>query len=317
MSLFKRKALAQIVRPMVVIAGITVALLVSQSCSDKSSDDNNRGDTIKSWPEARQDEIDVSPAWSPDGSKIIYFRFFNHNAVQFDTQWTWGVFLHDVESGTDSLLWENFKAIDFDWSPDGSLLAYSMDGRIYISNLAGDTLRYISNSERAWVPRWSPCGDKITFCTRVGNNRGMYLFDPALGNQRLVLRYVTDADWMSNCDTIVAISFEETDFGSLVVHTLGDGHTWDLPYIENLKRYISSSPDGRDILIARDGGANMVNIWRLNIVTGSYTELTTEGGNYPEWSPDGQWIVYTKVDKDNGHLWLMRPDGSEKHQITF
>jgi Tol biopolymer transport system component len=69
--------------------------------------------------------------------------------------------------------------------------------------------------------------------------------------------------------------------------------------------------------VAWDGGTNFTNIWVYSMTTGAYSQLTTEGGNYPDWSPDGQWIVYTKVDPLNGHLWLMRPDGTEKHQITF
>ncbi len=37
------------------------------------------------------------------------------------------------------------------------------------------------------------------------------------------------------------------------------------------------------------------------------TQLTTTGGTYPIWSPDGRWIAY----RDNGDLThLMRPDGS-------
>ena len=42
------------------------------------------------------------------------------------------------------------------------------------------------------------------------------------------------------------------------------------------------------------------------------TQLTTTGGTYPIWSPDGRWIAY----RDNGDLThLMRPDGSNDRLI--
>ena len=43
------------------------------------------------------------------------------------------------------------------------------------------------------------------------------------------------------------------------------------------------------------------------------TRLTTSGGNYPMWSPDGQWISY--FNTTDGWATIMRPDGSGKRQV--
>lgn len=289
---------------------LSVALLVG--CSDKGNHEK-----VEFWPTIQQTEIDICPAWSPDGKKIIYFRNFNNDSDQKDTQWVWGVFLHDVESGADSLLWENFWASDFDWSPDGTRVAMKTGGQIYITNLARDSVEHIETDESAHFPRWSPCGDKLIFFIRVGINRGMYSFDTASDLERLILRYTTYGDWLGSCDSVAAISFDGADFGKLVVYSISDDRTWDQPYLELLKQSTAASSDGELILLVRTEGTSLPNIWRFDRQTQQYTRLTAEGGNYPAWSSDGQWIAFTKIDSLNGHLWLMRPDGSEKHQITF
>lgn len=40
--------------------------------------------------------------------------------------------------------------------------------------------------------------------------------------------------------------------------------------------------------------------------------LTTTGGTYPNWSPDGRWISY---QDDVGDAYLVRPDGSERRKL--
>ncbi len=54
------------------------------------------------------------------------------------------------------------------------------------------------------------------------------------------------------------------------------------------------SPDGNAVAIAMSGS-----IWTVDLATGAATEVTY-GPTYhslPDWSPDGQWIVYTADDK--------------------
>ena len=50
-------------------------------------------------------------------------------------------------------------------------------------------------------------------------------------------------------------------------------------------------------------------------------QLTQRGGNYPAWSPDGNYIVYTRnsgeFSDENGRLWIMDSNGENKRQLTF
>lgn len=46
-------------------------------------------------------------------------------------------------------------------------------------------------------------------------------------------------------------------------------------------------------------------------------QLTNTQGYSCDWSPDGNYIVYTDSRRENGRLWLMHADGSNKRQLTF
>lgn len=78
----------------------------------------------------------------------------------------------------------------------------------------------------------------------------------------------------------------------------------------------SWSPDGKAIVYSQDG--HLV-IWSL--ADGRIKNLTPPGGNrdnFPEWSPNGDWISFTS-DRDGDEdfrIYLIRPDGTGLHRIT-
>jgi TolB protein len=63
--------------------------------------------------------------------------------------------------------------------------------------------------------------------------------------------------------------------------------------------------------VRRDGS-------QLRRLTDPLTVETVESS--PQWSPDGQWIAYTRSEPGDNyrpHVFFMRRDGSEKTQLTF
>lgn len=82
-------------------------------------------------------------------------------------------------------------------------------------------------------------------------------------------------------------------------------------------RYPHYSPDGLKIVFAsQPEGGGYHQVWIMASNDTSTRQLTKNGGWAADWSPDGEWIVYTETF-DTGRLWLMRPDGSKKQQLTF
>jgi WD40 repeat protein len=84
------------------------------------------------------------------------------------------------------------------------------------------------------------------------------------------------------------------------------------------------SPDGERIAYHAWSASELVTqIWMVNVDGTDPVRLTSEedgGANqWPAWSPErvgGDRIAYTRVADGRAHLWTMRPDGSDKTQIT-
>ena len=108
----------------------------------------------------------MSPAWSPDGSKIAYVSFERKRSM---------VYLQNVADGKRELL-ARFNGINSApaWSPDGKKLAMTLsrDGNseIYIMDLASRALQRLTrNSAIDTEPAWSPDGRHLVFTSdRVG-----------------------------------------------------------------------------------------------------------------------------------------------------
>ena len=113
----------------------------------------------------------ISPAWSPDGSKLAYVSFEAKKPV---------VYVHDLASGRRHVA-ANFKGSNSApaWSPDGKQLAVVLtkDGssQLYIVNADGSGVTRVATSSGIDTePRWSPDGQFIYFTSDRGGSPQIY-----------------------------------------------------------------------------------------------------------------------------------------------
>ncbi|MEJ2710261.1 MAG: DPP IV N-terminal domain-containing protein [Anaerolineales bacterium] len=102
------------------------------------------------------------PAWSPDGSKIIF-------DADYDGDGYYEIYTMTPDGKHVTRLTSNAANDQFaDWSPDGSRIAFSSDRSgnwdIYVMNSDGSNQHPLTNnSDWELFPAWSPDGSQIAF----------------------------------------------------------------------------------------------------------------------------------------------------------
>jgi Tol biopolymer transport system component len=234
---------------------------------------------------------ETEPTWSPDGRRIAYTGGTG-NAAE--------LFVIDADGSGERQLTRN-TGYDGNaaWSPDSRRIAFDSDRtgatRVWVMDADGANQRQLTAQpfqfgSTSSSPTWSPDGRMIAFDTSAG----VAVTDATGTNLRQLTR---EAEAASNDTT----------------------RGW--------------SPDGRTILIDRD-----TNHWlNGNVVVASTDEASARyltrtchpaigpptpcfGDNVwfhdSAWSPTEPWIAYVRDGIEKSDIWLMRPDGTHRHNVT-
>ncbi|HET6905864.1 MAG TPA: Tol-Pal system beta propeller repeat protein TolB [Rhodanobacteraceae bacterium] len=127
----------------------------------------------------------LSPAWSPDGSKIAYVSFEHGNSA---------IYVQDVTTGSRRLV-SNKRGINGapKFSPDGRKLAMSLsfegNPEIYVMDLGSGALTRLTNSLSIDTePDWMPDGSSLVFTSDRSGKPQLYQV-PATGGTPLRLTF--------------------------------------------------------------------------------------------------------------------------------
>lgn len=122
-------------------------------------------------PLVNSSEPVISPAWSPDGSKMAYVSFEKKKPI---------VFVHTLTTGKRKMV-ANYKGNNSapSWSPNGRKLAivltYGANSQIYTINANGGGLKRITKSRGIDTePAFSPDGKWIYFTSDRGGSPQIY-----------------------------------------------------------------------------------------------------------------------------------------------
>ncbi|CAN5392724.1 Tol-Pal system beta propeller repeat protein TolB [soil metagenome] len=131
----------------------------------------------------RSNEPIISPAWSPDGTRVAYVSFENRKPV---------VYIQDLVTRQRTVV-ANYKGSNSapSWSPDGNRLAIALsrDGltQVYVTNADGTNLQRLSNSPGIDTePQFSADGRSIYFTSDRSGGPQIYRMSAGGGEAQRV-----------------------------------------------------------------------------------------------------------------------------------
>ena len=280
---------------------------------------------------------DISPKWSPDGTKIAFVSSRDGNNYE--------IYVMNADGSNQTRLTNN-PGYDTspEWSPDGTKIAFvsrreGNDYEIYVMNADGSNqTRLTNNPGYEPSPEWSPDGTRIVFYrfSTVGTV-GIYVMNADGSNQTQLTNsgYDYSPRWSPDSSRITFISTRDEPSPStcnfncnVEIYSMNaDGS--NQTRLTNNPRLDSSpewSPDGTRIMF-RSLRDNYINIYVMNADGTSQTRLTNITDDLyfdvvsPIFSPDGTRIVFLNSYTFIGEvifsqLYVMNADGSNLVRLT-
>jgi Tol biopolymer transport system component len=285
-----------------------ICLLIFTGCDDEIAPKDNYKEEPLDFA-----IIDYNAAWNPGGQWIAFY----HADSVLDKS---GIYLISPDGGKIKKWHERFGQYPA-WSPDGQWIAFYQNHQIWKKKIDGDSLTQLTFEGRNYHPSWSSDGKWIAYDSNMENRNEFYAIRRIRPNgteQTLISLYSPDLgdvrfpDWNNN--GIVHIRYIGVGASEIFLMDSTGNNVRRVTYDEATDSYPKLS--GSKIAYTFKSPDNILfQICTINADGTGFKQLTR--GYTCDWSPDGKQIVFTDSRAENGRLWVMDADGSNKKQLTF
>lgn len=224
--------------------------------------------------------IETDPQPSPDGRTLAYFartpRGMKIFLKSLNEESSWPQFFSPGDGE------EHFPV----WSPDGTRLAFSRQGDIWIGDPNGEAPRRLIENTYAGgngSPAWSPDGNRIAFVKANSGFSQVGVADVGTGSVTPIThepRNHGDVAWSPDGGSLVFVRYDEMGMSREVVVTNADG-SGRLSVMTQGKGIRSSprySPDGNSIAYIESTGIRTPDLWLIPAGGGTPRQLTNSMG---------------------------------------
>lgn len=213
--------------------------------------------------------LDTDPAWSPDGSQLVYSsdRAANGNL---------DLYVRDLKSGAEQRVTDiPYSDGQASFSPDGkrlafvSVLSHAQGGEVFVADIATKKATRLQRFPGfvPSAPSWSPDGKLVMFAT---------IFRYAQGRAGVYKVMTMPADGGDG-------TFVEYTPHSSIALPIDEGPVW--------------SPDGTRVALVHQGVLKTVAVDRRGVPVGGLHQLTSELAHAPTWTGDSKNLVYLATDQ--------------------
>ncbi len=263
--------------------------------------------------------MNTSLVWTADGREIV----FASSAYSFGGLWRVAA-TGSAKPRRLPVASEDVGALAVSWR--GKRLTYTVPAyktslwRIDLrgpSRVPGTQSQLIPSTRNEWAPAYSPDGRKIAFCWGRSGHLEIWVCD-ADGSNALQLTSLggeaTGAKWSPDGRKIAFGAFIEGSQNIYVISAAGGAPS-----------RLTSGPNDRSPCWFRDSKSiyfrsqrnGNSEIWKMPAAGGDAVQITRNGGDLPQESPDGMYLYYLKGDRypERCSVWKMPSSGGEETKV--